>query len=225
MIEKSLLSFALMGAGWVLWLLLALSVSCLAITLERALNIFLDRTPAEPFHRANAQFAKDGDQARFAESLGALRGVQARVVLAGLQAASLGVSSAEEAIQASLLRERLNLEKGLMVLGTVGANAPFIGLFGTVLGIIKAFHDLARNQAEAASAVMAGISEALVATATGLLVAIPAVVLYNLFQRYNKRLLSSADASAHILLAHLRGRESNGHGAAGNDSAPETQEP
>jgi biopolymer transport protein ExbB len=97
------------------------------------------------------------------------------------------------------------MERGLVVLGTVGSNAPFVGLFGTVLGIIKAFHDLARNQAEAASAVMAGISEALVATAIGLMVAIPAVVLFNLFQRLNRNTLARMEALGHLLVAHLSG--------------------
>ena len=74
------------------------------------------------------------------------------------------------------LRERLKLDKRLIVLSTLGNNAPFIGLFGTVLGIIKAFNDLAASGQSGVSVVMAGISSALVATAFGILVAIPAVV-------------------------------------------------
>ena len=78
-------------------------------------------------------------------------------------------------------QERLRYERGLAFLGTLGNNAPFVGLFGTVLGIIRAFHDLAGNSLQGSQAVMAGIAEALVATAVGLLVALPAVATYNAF--------------------------------------------
>ena len=83
-------------------------------------------------------------------------------------------------MEAERIRVNLQLEKGLNFLGTLGSNAPFIGLFGTVLGIIHAFKDLAVETC-GGPAVMAGIAEALVATAVGLLVAIPAVVMYNYF--------------------------------------------
>ena len=84
-------------------------------------------------------------------------------------------------MEAERIRVNLQLGKGLNFLGTLGANAPFIGLFGTVLGIIHAFKDLALTEGGGGPAVMAGIAEALVATAVGLLVAIPAVVMYNYF--------------------------------------------
>ena len=82
-----------------------------------------------------------------------------------------------------------------------GNNAPFIGLFGTVLGIIKAFSDLSRNQTGGAEVVMAGISEALVATAVGLLVAIPAVVAFNTLQGKIRRAMGRVDAMAHLILS------------------------
>ena len=89
-------------------------------------------------------------------------------------------------------RLRLELERHLGILGTLGNNAPFIGLFGTVLGIIKAFADLAQQPGRrGAAAVMAGISEALVATAVGLLVAIPAVVAFNIFQGRVRRTMAA----------------------------------
>jgi biopolymer transport protein ExbB len=97
------------------------------------------------------------------------------------------------------------MEKNLGVLGTLGNNAPFIGLFGTVLGIIRAFADLARNQSGGATVVMTGISEALVATAVGLMVAIPAVVAYNVFQGRVRRGLGRIDAVAHVVLGALGG--------------------
>ncbi|NPA13331.1 MAG: MotA/TolQ/ExbB proton channel family protein [Aquificae bacterium] len=84
---------------------------------------------------------------------------------------------------------KLELEKRLGILATFGNNAPFIGLFGTVLGIIKAFHDLGTSNEFGVRVVMTGISEALVATAMGLFVAIPSVIAYNYFVRRVKKIL------------------------------------
>ena len=107
-------------------------------------------------------------------------------------------------------RERMSLEKRLGVLGTLGNNAPFIGLFGTVLGIIRSFADLAQNQGGGAAVVMRGISEALVATAVGLLVAIPAVIAYNIFQGRVRRTMGRIDTMAHLILSSHRQRRRPG---------------
>ena len=102
-------------------------------------------------------------------------------------------------------KEKLTLEKHLAFLGTVGSNAPFIGLFGTVLGIIKAFHDLGAGQvaqaASGAAGISTGISEALVATAVGLLVAIPAVIFYNYFQRKIRLITGRAESLSNFILS------------------------
>lgn len=87
------------------------------------------------------------------------------------------------------LKLKLSLEKRLGILATFGNNAPFIGLFGTVLGIMQAFHDLGQSSEFGVKVVMEGISEALVATAMGLFVAIPSVIAYNYFVRKIKTLL------------------------------------
>jgi biopolymer transport protein ExbB len=205
MLAKSLLGFALLGADWVLWLLVCLSIACLAVTIERAINAWLNRTPERSIRQALSDLMLQGTLPDFVAAMKTERGMEARVLRAGASMAPKGVKSVEEAIIAATAQERIRMERGLVILGTVGSNAPFLGLFGTVLGIIKAFHDLAQNQAEAAAAVMAGISAALVATAIGLMVAIPAVVLYNVFQRYNRNALSKMDSFCHILLAHLSG--------------------
>lgn len=203
MLAKSLLSFALMGAEWVLWVLVLLSVLCLAVSIERAIYGLLNKSPESSLRRSLSELMSHSDMATFLAEMTALKGLEARVLRAGATMAPKGVKSVEEAIVAASTQERIRLERGLVILGTVGSNAPFLGLFGTVLGIIKAFHDLAMNQAEAAAAVMAGISEALVATAIGLMVAIPAVVLYNVFQRYNKNTIARLEALSHVLIAHL----------------------
>jgi biopolymer transport protein ExbB len=112
-----------------------------------------------------------------------------------------------EVVNARLERARLEYERRLAFLGTLGNNAPFIGLFGTVLGIIRAFADLAAHPGAAgAGSVMAGISEALVATAVGLAVALPAVVSFNLFQRWLRRSAQRSAVLGHALVAWLQSR-------------------
>jgi biopolymer transport protein ExbB len=218
MLQEKMMNFALLGAEWVMWLLVILSVVCLAIAFERGVYLFLNRSRSDALSAALSEFLKTGELGAFRERLDKVGGVEARVLAAGVEAAETGtVGAAEEAIAGTLIFERMKLDRGLIVLGTTGSNAPFVGLFGTVLGIIKAFHDLAlsqagamadasKNTAEAGSAVMAGISEALVATAIGLMVAIPAVVLYNFFQRVIKSTLGRTESLAHVVLGRIKGR-------------------
>jgi biopolymer transport protein ExbB len=104
--------------------------------------------------------------------------------------------------------ETVQMQRFLAFLGTLGPTAPFIGLFGTVLGIIGAFHNLAFNPQGGIGVVMAELSEALVATAAGLLVAIPAVIAYNVFMRTVQRRLSGAQTLGGLYLSWLQGRES-----------------
>ncbi len=203
-LEEQLLDFALLGVEWVLWLLVLLSVLCMGVAIERFIAGRLSRAPAGELEGALNTFFESGDPEPLSASLKNTRGVRARVVSLGLQAhKDGGVDAAREAIAGALALERIEMSRGLIILGTVGSNAPFIGLFGTVLGIIQAFHELSMATDEAASAVMSGISEALVATAVGLMVAIPAVVLYNWFQRRNKEHTQQIESTAHLVLARL----------------------
>ncbi len=123
----------------------------------------------------------------------------------GLRGLDYG-AAVDELMDGELVRQKARFEERLSFLGTLGNNAPFIGLFGTVLGIIKAFHDLSLNDPTRAggnaSAVMAGISEALVATAVGLAVALPAVVAFNYFKAVVKRAVANSEAMAKLVAAH-----------------------
>ncbi len=133
---------------------------------------------------------------------------------AGLRELRRGTHAVSETMLSVKARERLRLERYLPVLGTLGANAPFIGLLGTVLGIIKAAHDMSQaqaNQLGAANAVMAGVFEALVATAVGLFVAIPAVVAFNYFQRRVRGSVGRVDSLAHMLLSMMKPDSASGH--------------
>jgi len=108
--------------------------------------------------------------------------------------------------------EEVEALKGpLWVLGTAGASAPFIGLFGTVVGIIKAFHNMAIMGSGGFSVVASGISEALVATALGLIVAIIAVVFYNYFQTRIERIEAALTIASNRILDSIHlGRQAHG---------------
>lgn len=203
MLEEGMLSFALLGAGWVLWLLVGLSVLSVAVTVERLLYFLRDRTDSTALSQALTQFFQTADIAMFGAALASAGGFESRVLSAGVDVANRGPAAAEEAMGAVALAEKLKMERGLSVLATVGSNAPFLGLFGTVLGIIKALRDLSMEAAGANDAVIAGISEALVATAVGLLVAIPAVVLYNVLSRWVKSRISRAESLSRQVTAML----------------------
>jgi biopolymer transport protein ExbB len=206
-LQAKFLDFALLGAQWVLWLLVGLSVASIAIMIERLL--FFARRKADA-QRMAVDLRRDlaaGDlQAALARVAGS-ESMEAQVAAAGLRAAGRSAAAAAEAMQGERAHQRHLLERNLAFLGTLGNNAPFIGLFGTVLGIIKAFHDLSKNSQAAAESVMGGVSEALVATAIGLLVAIPAVMVFNYFNRRVRASVAGADTVAHVILAELRGGE------------------
>jgi biopolymer transport protein ExbB len=203
-IANKLLAFTLLGAGWVLWLLLALSVLSVMVMLERALY-FGRRRMSQTFPELIQRCLK-GDLAG-AAALATSDSMEADVIRAAAGVAQSGQEAVEKAVASTIDRRRLEYEQWLFVLGTLGNNAPFIGLFGTVLGIIRAFADLAvgagRGGAGGASTVMAGISEALVATAVGLFVAIPAVLAFNIFQRLLKRVVGRSNALGNAIASGL----------------------
>lgn len=115
-----------------------------------------------------------------------------------------GVSGFEEVFNTFMLNEKPELEKYLAVLATIASNAPFIGLLGTVLGIMKAFNDLAQSTDAGQQTVMAGISIALVATAAGLFVAIPAGIFYNYYTRKVKGIFTSLESVKELGLAYAK---------------------
>jgi biopolymer transport protein ExbB/TolQ len=201
------------GATWVLWLLFALSFVSVAISIER---LFVFRriggdVPALVAELRKRLRAGEGGEELLAES----PSVAAKVALAGVAEADRGHEAAEEAMAAAMGIERARLEKRLLFLGTVGNNAPFVGLLGTVIGVVGAFEELgkpqAMSQAMGAAAslaperVMGTIAEALVATAVGLVVAIPAVAVFNHFQGRVNAALADAETLGHVLLSHLKG--------------------
>src|SRR5450432_2517777 len=200
------------GAGWVLWLLGLLSMSSLALAIERWLYLRRRGGDLEGLARELDVHLRDGEFERARELLAGSPSVAARVADAGMRLSDRGIDSAEKAMQSATALERGRLERGLAFLATVGNNAPFVGLFGTVVGVIHAFEELGHaapgHGATAAGqvatqAVMAGIAEALVATAVGIAVALPAVASYNYLQRRVTSLLAGTDVLSNLVLAYI----------------------
>jgi len=204
-LTKIMLNLALAGGSWVLGLLILLSIASVAVMLERFLIFRRGRFAEGAFIAALEPLLAAGDWSEAAEKCECSPGYEPQILLAGLRQVHRGGRAAEEAMEAERLRLGQLLEKRLGFLGTLGANAPFIGLFGTVLGIIHAFKDLALTEGGGGPAVMSGIAEALVATAVGLLVAIPAVMTYNLFHRRLHAILERSQRLSRILLTYLHG--------------------
>jgi biopolymer transport protein ExbB/TolQ len=185
MLVERLSRIALFGSAWVLYLLLGLSVVSLASALERW--VFFARR-ADDIDALAARFSEaleveDFDRAR--RVLRESKSLEARIVLTALRWVHGGPAALSNALDASLGNARGQLQRSTYLLGTLGNNAPFVGLLGTVIGVIDAFHqlgDAGQNHA-AMGNVMTGIAEALIATGVGLFVALPAVVAYNLLQK------------------------------------------
>ncbi|MBM4394919.1 MAG: MotA/TolQ/ExbB proton channel family protein [Deltaproteobacteria bacterium] len=214
MLTEALLEVTLIGSEWVLYLLIFLSVVSVAVMVERAIYFRRNAAAWAALSGKVAPVLRGGDLRGLSSLLGAWAGSEAEVLRAGLEGAGRGRESAERMVHAALVTEQQRLERRLSILGTLGNNAPFIGLFGTVLGIIRAFHDLSLDVKGGASVVMTGISEALIATAAGLFVAIPAVIAYNYFQRRTARAIAQAQAAADTLIAFMPAGETGRDAAA-----------
>jgi biopolymer transport protein ExbB/TolQ len=206
-IVKALLSLPIFQAEWVLYLLLGLSLASIAVMLERWIFYYRRRLDLETVKHAFGKALDRGDFEAAAKVLADHKGLATDVVLVGLRAHEKGPESVEDLIAGALGHERGIYERRLGFLATLASNAPYIGLFGTVLGIVKAFKDLASNMAEASSSVMGGIAEALVATAVGLVVAIPAVVAFNVFKGKVADAVTDCQLLARLLLARLKAED------------------
>ncbi len=198
---------ALLGAEWVLWLLLLLSALSIAIAIEKAVY----------FHRSRINLPAIGTQLqkilhdhgteegkRFLSDY--LSSPQVRIVLAGLEENPGTRESIENAMTARKTMEKIRMERHLGFLSTLGNNAPFLGLLGTVLGIMGAFYKLHLNISGGTNVVMKDISEALVATAAGLFVALPAVIFTNIFRQKIKKILAEATVLSAVFFNYIESR-------------------
>jgi biopolymer transport protein ExbB len=201
---ERLLQSDLLQAEWVLYFLLLLFAVSIFVLLWKVVYFVINARQARLTRAAISALVSGAPVDDFVLEIEALPGIEAAVINQALRYRANGAAVVEQQLAVATAAARQRMEMGLTFLGTVGSNAPFVGLFGTVLGIIKAFRDLSLETQSASAAVMAGISEALVATAVGLLVAIPAVVAYNYLVRQVKKTLRSSDALNQQLLFRLR---------------------
>ena len=209
-IQERLTAFAMLGASWVLWLLVILSVVGFAIVLERLYLLLSTRDDLHKLARDLRELLEKGDVSGARARLKGSKSFEARVAIAGLLEVSDGAGSAEERLAGEAQLARLDMERNLVFLGTVGNNAPFVGLLGTVIGIVRAFAALNASSGQVSPDLMKEIGEALVSTAVGILVALPAVAFYNFFQRTIKARLAQADALGRDVLAYLKSDRKTG---------------
>jgi biopolymer transport protein ExbB len=205
-----------LGASRIMYLMLGLSVLSVGIILERAWFFLRTSDDLERLARQLDAYLEVGDVDGAIRRMKESRSAEAAIVVTGLMKAPRGAEAAAEAMIGATAVQRMKLERGLAYLGTLGNNAPFIGLFGTVIGIIMAFEELGvagkaaagAASASASAGVMSSIAEALVATAIGLAVAIPSVAFYNYFQRRIKATVSNTEALTRIVLSWLKSEPS-----------------
>lgn len=206
------------GSEWIMWMLIGLSVLSITVIIERALRLWSLRIDVEALRATLRTALRQGGFAKARDAMSAFRHPAAKVVMRGMEQDEGETTSrqAQEAMEAEAIAQRRELERRFNFLATLGANAPFIGLFGTVIGILQAFEQLGRASAAetaaaiAPQAVMGSIAEALVATAIGIGVAIPAVFAYNLFQRTVRSAMDDVQILSLEVMAHLASRHAGG---------------
>lgn len=186
-----------------------MSLLSLYVTAERLFVFSKAKRQSLDFARRMADlFARGGIEAAAEAENSPDEGYLGRVIRAGLTAyrATRGADdelvfeSVSRALERQAQREAQTMKSGQSVLGTVGSTAPFVGLLGTVMGIVNSFQSMAASGSGGLGTVSAGIAEALVTTAFGLLVAIPAVMFFNYFQGWiEARAVDIAEASNELL--------------------------
>ncbi len=187
--------------GWAMWPLLVFSIFSWAVILERAFVFLTVRPRLTRVASSLLQSLRAGDGASAKQLCHAEKPYISELFLATLDT-QRSRELAERVTERNRARLITALKRNLWVLGTIGSASPFVGLLGTVIGIVRAFHDMAEKGAGGFSVVAGGISEALVATAAGLIVAIIALVTYNIFVNAANQTVGSLKIVLEELLDH-----------------------
>jgi biopolymer transport protein TolQ len=205
MLTEKIFAFAQLADQVVLYILILLSILSIGMILERFFAL----------HKAGSNSARIRARVRMAlqsNSVDDVEGIAKEIDTIEGRGASYalkhmkdsGSRGLEEVFNTFSLTEKPDLERFLGFLATVGSNAPYIGLLGTVLGIMKAFNDLASASDAGQQTVMMGISLALVSTAAGLFVAIPAVIFYNYYSKKVRAIMQSLESVKELCLAYAK---------------------
>jgi biopolymer transport protein ExbB len=208
MLTRKILNLTLVGADWVNWLLLAVSLVGTAVFLDRLLLYVRTRERYPGLRASLAESLRRGDREG---ALEAVRGdsLVRNVLRAGLEIVARGerrADAVEQAMLGALADQRARYEDRLGALTTIGNVAPLLGLLGTVIGIIQAFYVLGRLdtvQAAGNAEIMRAIGEALTTTGVGILVAVPSVVAFNLLRAHVAKRLKQSEALMREVIAHV----------------------
>jgi biopolymer transport protein ExbB len=192
------------GAEWVMYLLIGLALIAAIVSFERLYLFLSTKVNVTQVARRLVGLLEKGNVEEAQKMFKDGKAMEQRVLSDVMSVYRRGPDAVEEIAQASMIRERQRYERSLSFLGTVGSNAPFVGLLGTVIGVIISFGELGRNPKGGLEVVGPGISEALVATAVGLLVAIPAVVVFNYFKGMLKARVGNSEFLTRIVIAQLK---------------------
>lgn len=190
-------------ANAILILMVILSVVSLAIMIERYFSLKKISDLSKKMCEGFKMVIGTQDMSQIKELSAEDKSIEGRALGYGLKyVAKHGTQGLDQLFDSYKATEKPGLEKNLNLLGTIASNAPYIGLLGTVMGIMKAFNDLANSPGQGNEVVMAGIAHALVSTAIGLAVAIPAVVAFNYFQKKVGMILGNVDAAKDLCVMY-----------------------
>jgi biopolymer transport protein ExbB/TolQ len=221
MIVQSLLKISMLGATWVLYLLLGLSVISIGAALERWIFFRRNKSEGRRLDDELSKALKKDDYPSAHRALAKSKSLEASILREALEWKKGGPEAVNDALESALGRARGDLDRGATLLGTLGNNAPFVGLFGTIIGVIEAFGHLGNSAAGGGMAkVMGGIAEALIATGVGIFVAIPAVVAYNVFQKKAEEIEGHTQSLARLVTAWLHTYPEGRDAGAGDTDAP-----
>ncbi|MFH1199196.1 MAG: MotA/TolQ/ExbB proton channel family protein [Candidatus Omnitrophota bacterium] len=187
--------------GFTMIVLLLCSIISLAIIIERFVYYRRrSRTKRLAFMKRITKDLNDGDVHKALEASKHTDTPFSKVVYSGLNLHGHNEVLISNTMEREIAIETTKLEHYTTIVGTIGSTAVYIGLFGTVLGIIRAFHDISLSGSGGITVVIAGISEALACTAAGLCVAVPAVIAYNYFSKKIDNFISDMELCASELM-------------------------
>jgi biopolymer transport protein ExbB len=196
--------------GWDMWVLLLISIILVAVAIERLVFFAGQHGDTRGLLRAIGNKISQNDLAGAIKVTEGKRGMLPRILEFGLKRGDKNRADITDALSIALMEHLNSLERNLPIIGTIAVISPFVGLAGTVLGIIRAFQDIALKGNSTPAVVAAGVAEALITTFSGLAIAIFAVVFFNYFKarikNYNQEMIVAANQLAEMLHFHNTGQ-------------------